>query len=100
MGKINIDKVNGFSPIHSERKIDVKRSGDTANPISSTREASEDKLDFSVRASEFGNLVETLKKMPDIRQEKVDRLREQIASGSYNPSADEIAEAMIRDERS
>jgi negative regulator of flagellin synthesis FlgM len=100
MGKINIDKVNGFSPIRSERQIDVKRSNDPGHPVGKAKEIAEDRLDLSVRASEVGNLVETLKEMPDVRQDKVDRLRKQIASGSYDPSADEIAEAIIRDESS
>jgi len=99
MGKINIDKVNGISPIRSERQIDVKRSADSGNPVSNTRDIGEDKLDLSVRASEVGNLVDTLKEMTDVRQDKVESLREQIASGSYNRSADEIAEAIIRDEK-
>lgn len=101
MGKLNIDKADGFSPVRTERRTDVKRSAESATtPLENTRETSADRLDLSARASEVGRLVEKVKEMPDVRQEKVKALREQISSGNYNPSSDEIAEAILKDERS
>lgn len=100
MGKINIDKTNGFSPIRADRKNDVKKSEVNSAPLEITKAAGEDKLEFSDRASEVGKLVEQIKELPDIREAKVNRLREQIAAGEYNPSNDEIAAAIWKDERS
>ena len=101
MGKLNIDKPNGFSPVRTERIADPKRSaGSLATPLESTREAAADRLDLSERASEVGRLVEKLKEMPDIRREKVNALRERVQAGTYDPSSDEIAEAILKDERS
>lgn len=34
--------------------------------------------------------------MPEVRQELVHEIRERIERGEYNPSADEIVDAMIR----
>ena len=100
MGKINVDKVNGFSPVRTERKNDVKKSdAGLPQPIESTKTANEDRLDFSGFASEVGKLVEQIKELPDIREEKVNLLREQISAGTYDPSGDEIADSILRDEK-
>ncbi|GIV02259.1 MAG: flagellar biosynthesis anti-sigma factor FlgM [Armatimonadetes bacterium] len=44
----------------------------------------------------LGELRERIKQMPEIREELVLQVKEQIARGEYNPSAEEIADAMIR----
>ena len=100
MGKINIDKIGGYSPIRVEHPGEVKKSGrETAPPVENKKTVDKDKLDFSSRASEVGMLVEQLKELPDVRQEKVNSLREQISAGSYNPSGEEIADAILKDEK-
>jgi flagellar biosynthesis anti-sigma factor FlgM len=101
MGKLNIDKANGFRPVRTERIADLKRAADPAfAPPENTREVNADRLDLSERASEVGRLVEKVKEMPDIRQEKVKALRERVLAGDYDPSSDEIAAAILKDERS
>lgn len=39
---------------------------------------------------------EAILAMPEVRQELVKEIRERIERGEYNPSADEIVDAMIR----
>lgn len=39
---------------------------------------------------------EAILAMPEVRQELVNEIRERIERGEYNPSADEIVDAMIR----
>jgi len=100
MGKINIDKISGYNPVRLERQSEVKKSGmETAQPVENKKAVDKDKLEFSSRASEVGKLVEQLKELPDIRQEKVNSLREQISAGSYNPSGEAIADAILKDEK-
>ena len=103
MGKINMDKFDGSNPIRLTRQTDVKKS-DTASSSATaaagkTAASSEDKLNLSSRASEVGKLVDTLKDLPDVRQEKVEFLRAQIASGDYDPTGEQIADAILKDER-
>ena len=45
----------------------------------------------------INSLKAELEKMPDIRQDLVDSLRQRIGNGSYNVSSDQIADAMIKD---
>ena len=100
MGKINIDKISGYSPIRTERRSEVKKSErETMRPVENKKSADKDKLEFSSRASEVGKLVEQLKELPDIRQEKISGLRDQIWAGTFNPSGEEIADAILKDEK-
>ena len=102
MGKMNIDKLNSYNPIRTERQSDVKKTNDAAQQpaAGAVKETNEDRVNFSGANSGIGKLVEKLKEMPDIRQEKVEGLRDQISAGQYNPSSEEIADAILRDERS
>jgi len=98
--KINIDKINGFNPVRAAGQSDVKKSGgETQKPIEVGKTANEDKLKLSNRATEVGKFVEQVKEMPELREEKINALREQIAGGNYNPSSEDIAEAILRDEK-
>ncbi len=96
---MNIDKISEFSPIRAIAQSDVKKSGvETNKPVEVKKSDNEDKLELSSRASEVGKLVEQLKNMPDVREEKVNQLREQVSAGKYNPSSKDIADAILKDE--
>ncbi len=96
---MNIDKINGFSPIRPDYQSDVKNTGlESSKAADANKAVSEDKLEFSNRASEVGRLVEIVKELPDIRAEKVNSLRGEIAAGRYKPAADDIAGAILKDE--
>jgi|ERR1044072_1702519 negative regulator of flagellin synthesis FlgM len=58
-----------------------------------------DKVELSGKGAEFGKLVDQLKQLPDIRQDRVSELKQKIASGNYTPSADDIADAILNDEK-
>jgi negative regulator of flagellin synthesis FlgM len=96
---MKINKTNEFDAIRMTRQSDVK-STDKDKAVSSERKSivGEDKLQFSNRAAEVGTLVDQVKDLPDVRHEKIDALRERIAAGEYNPSSEEIAEAIFKDE--
>lgn len=99
MGKINMDKFDGSNPIRLARESVVKKSDNSTSAIPAKPTAGEDKLDLSNRASQVGKLVDQLKDLPDVRQEKVDALRGQIISGDYDPTGEQIADAILKDER-
>lgn len=101
MGKLNINKMSGLDPIRTETQHEVKNAGkDGGKGIEGKPSVSVDKLEISSRATEVGRLVEQLKAMPDVRQERVDALKQQIKEGKFAPSANEIANAILNDERS
>lgn len=100
MAKLHIDKIGGPKPVRIETHRGAKIS-DTGQgqPIGNRRADNEDKLEISNRGVEVGSLVEQMKGLPETRQELVDTLRGQIAAGTFNPSSDEIADAILNDEK-
>ena len=96
---MKINKTNEFDQIRAARQGDVKLTDkEKAAGVERKSISGEDKLQFSNRAAEVGALVDRLKDLPDVRHEKIDALREQIAAGEYNPSSEDIAEAIFKDE--
>jgi len=57
----------------------------------------EDAADFSTDQQKVQDLKAQLANLPDVRQEKVDQLRNAIQSGTYDVSPGKIADAMVRD---
>lgn len=99
MGKINLDKINNPDLIRTGPQGSVKKSNQETPIVENKQKVTEDKLDLSNGGSEVSNLIDKLKELPDVRQDKVNSLREQIASGSYNPSSEAIADAILKDEQ-
>lgn len=65
-----------------EKKQDVKGS---------------DKLEISSEARDFHAILNAIKATPDIREEKVNEIKNKIESGTYNVSAKDVVEKLIRD---
>lgn len=99
MSKINTNQTTDFDPIRAARQGDVKQTGNSKfGTVESKPSVGEDKLQFSGQATEAAKLLEKIKDLPDVRQEKVSALREQISAGEYSPSSDAIADAIIKEE--
>lgn len=99
MSNININKLKNFDRIGAARESKVEKSGKTGSQTveSKTTGSGDDTLSFSNRVSEFGKLVDTLRDLPDVRRDKVEALREKISAGEYNPSGEEIADAIFEE---
>ncbi|MCW5960185.1 MAG: flagellar biosynthesis anti-sigma factor FlgM [Pyrinomonadaceae bacterium] len=99
MSKININKTADIDSIRGVRQNELSQLAKSASTKTPEKAAkSEDKLELSDRAAEVGKLVDQVKQLPDVRQEKVAELRVQIAAGEYQPTDEEIANAIIKDE--
>ena len=98
MSKINANGINNYDSIGAAREADASRAGRNSSAAIENKSAvrSEDKIQLSGEAAKIGKLVETIKDLPDVRQEKVDALREKIEAGEYNPSSVDIADAMLK----
>ena len=60
---------------------------------------SEDDVSFSGQIQDLMRIRELVDAVPDIRQTRVDRLRQEVKLGTYNVSASDIADAIIRDQQ-
>lgn len=100
MSNIKINKTNNPQEINALRQSGIKKSDKAdSSAIENKSVANEDKIDFSKVAFETGKLVDQLQSLPDIRQEKVSALRQQISTGDFKPSDEDIADAILKDEQ-
>ncbi|HID16157.1 MAG TPA: flagellar biosynthesis anti-sigma factor FlgM [Candidatus Atribacteria bacterium] len=54
-----------------------------------------DEVVFSSEAKEFQKMLEELKKLPDVREDKVEYYRKLIDSGEYKVSSDDIVNSIV-----
>jgi negative regulator of flagellin synthesis FlgM len=57
--------------------------------------APEEKVDLSIKAKDLLQIKNTVAQLPEIREEKVQELKNKIEKGAYNISSGKIAERMI-----
>ena len=100
MSSIKINNINDSEAIHSIGRSDVRRTDkkDT-QPIENKGVVESDKVNLSTVALETGKLVDRLKELPDVRQDRVEELQQQIASGNFQPTSIAIADAILKDEQ-
>jgi negative regulator of flagellin synthesis FlgM len=79
----------------------IKQYGENSKPKKSEQSSAphaarqSDAVILSKQAISFQQVQKTLKEIPDVREAKVNEVREQIRSGSYNVSGTEIAEQIL-----
>lgn len=99
MSSIKINNINNSDSIHSIGRSDVKQPGKSdSQAVENKGVVENDKVNLSSVALETGKMVDQLKVLPDVRQEKVDELRQSISAGTFNPSSTAIAEGILKDE--
>ncbi|WP_432662660.1 flagellar biosynthesis anti-sigma factor FlgM [Wukongibacter baidiensis] len=54
-----------------------------------------DKIEFSSMAKDFQVAMNAFKKLPETREAKIGEVKAAIASGTYNPSAEEAVEKIV-----
>lgn len=83
----NIDKI-----IQAYRKQEVSKENTKSSRISRN-----DELSLSDVAKDYQLAMNAIKKVPDIRKEKVEAIKEQIRTGTYVIDAGKIAEKILED---
>lgn len=87
-------KVNNISgPVGAYQKAGVRRVAPTQE---TPRGAKSDGVELSKEAQQVLALREKLSQVPEVRQERVEELRKQIAAGTYRPDAKEVANRMLK----
>jgi flagellar biosynthesis anti-sigma factor FlgM len=61
-------------------------------------EGIKDVIQVSDRATAIRSLVEQAGQLPDVRAERIEQLRLRVQSGTYNPDAATIADALLKNE--
>ena len=71
---------------HSSTASSTSQSKNTGDPVN-----------LSDKQKEFEDLIDAIKQVPDIRQEKVEKFRKAIEAGQYRIPSKEIADRIIQD---
>jgi negative regulator of flagellin synthesis FlgM len=58
-------------------------------------EGKKDEMQVSTEAQLMSKILQTAKNAPEIREEKVDTLKNAIKQGNYNVSAEDVAQKML-----
>jgi flagellar biosynthesis anti-sigma factor FlgM len=101
-----MSKVNLNGPVEGDltrvqrntgnEQIRPESESSTATPVNSRLNS--DQVNLSDRGATVRRLIDQSAQLPDVRQDRIDSLNSQIESGSYKPSATDIADAIIKDQ--
>ena len=101
MSRVKLNGTNDAEPVRPSRRADAARLGganQAAPPAGAGSPQESDSVNVSDQATTVGRLLAQVAQLPDVRQERVEPLRDLVQSGSYHPSAHEIADAILKDE--
>jgi len=86
--------------VNIEAYVNQVQEKDKVEPTSEQPEKQQVKAD-TVELSDMGKRVQEahkqLETIPDIREDKVAQLKEQVDNGTYQPDAEKVAEKMLKD---
>ena len=87
-------KIDGIPPVGGVHPVSK------TSPVSRNNKNSEqDKVAVSDNAQVYQKLIQKVKELPDVRQDKVQAITEQIARGDFSLDSDSIAESMLSSEK-
>ena len=80
-----------------EKKAGAKESKALGSEKKSAQGVSAKKVLLSSKALDIAKINEIIKASPDIRAEKVERIKNEIAKGTYSVDGKEIAEKILKE---
>ncbi len=84
---MRIDTVNRiYETYQTQTAANIKKQG---------KVTSKDEVTFSSEAKKFAEVKKMLSDVPDVRWDKVNEIKERMASGNYNVKAEEVAEKIL-----
>jgi flagellar biosynthesis anti-sigma factor FlgM len=102
---MKIEQLNGVSNAEQARPANRLGSYRTTGPDApqaappTNPAPPADQVYISSQAETVARLVARVRELPDIRRERVETLRAIATSGAYHPSAADIADAILGDEK-
>ncbi len=86
-------QIYGPAHLHGPQAIGAPH---TTRAAGSTSHVESPRIQDEVNISDAARLVEQVKQAPDIRQDRVQAIRAQIASGTYDPTGAKLGTAVDR----
>ena len=100
MNPINLNHPADVDAVRRQQRAETQTAAEarrTSSAEAPARPERQDTLRVSDRAAIVSRLVEQTNALPDVRRERVEALRSQVAKGEYNPPAADIAAAILRE---
>ena len=97
MKSVNLNGLNSTQQARLQQPEPV-RPKDAEAPGQSAAHSASVQVNVSGRVEEVGRLIARAGQLGDVRQERVDSLRQAIESDQYDVPSSSIADAIIRDE--
>lgn len=69
--------------------------GDATNASETTASTQGDAVVLSARVRELRRVVDVIRNLPEVREQRVEQIRQHIADGSYNVSAESLADRLL-----
>ena len=92
------DRLNSITRLLSRQRLERIRSDQSADQTSGKNKSPavvHDKYVQSSRGVEINAISERVNQLPEVDMQKVERLRQQIAAGSYQVSSEVLAENIL-----
>jgi flagellar biosynthesis anti-sigma factor FlgM len=100
MKSVNLDAAINISQPAQAQRPEVRSKDAGVQSSTPTTPNAADQVSVSGRAEQVGKMVEKANQVGDIRQHRVDALRQLIHFGHYQVASSTIADAILRDEGS
>lgn len=84
---MRIDLVNSVNQLY--------QNNGTKKVIKSNPSMGADKLEISQIGKDYQVAKNAVASVPDVREDKVDAIRQQMAAGTYNVTMDDVAEKLL-----
>lgn len=92
---MRIDNDQALSTVNQMRNESVEKKESAGKKAGASSAAGMDRVVLSVRKEEIEQLKLVMKDVSDVRLDKIARLRQEIAEGSYKVEGAEVAEKML-----
>lgn len=89
------EPIQPINEIISQYKVNDKKAGPENPAASGPAPVPEEKVSLSSAAREIQQAEKALRELPEVRQEKINELKKQIAAGNYDVRGDKIAEKLL-----
>ncbi len=77
--------------------VGAAKSGGNSKVSSSQEDMASEQVDLSARAKEIQQALEIVQNAPDIRTDKVNRIRTEIAAGRFQVDNEAVAEKILKE---
>lgn len=89
--KMNVNQIKSAMKVYGDQNKTTKTAKtETASPVQK-----KDEVILSPQAQEFGQILQSIKGLPDVREAKVAELSKQIDNNAYQIPAGDVAEKII-----